>query len=107
MNGFTSDYYPTEFEIPQGSLLGPLFFLAYINDLKQAFKPAIKFLAVDIVISSVFRNQLISAADLNYYLNVRSDYAHQWKMAFNSYPDKQTVKVLFSQNSILPHSLRW
>ena len=56
LNGSSSDYSGIESGVPQGSVLGPLLFLIYINDLEINIKSNIKFFADDTMIFSVTRH---------------------------------------------------
>ena len=60
INGFCS-----EFTNVQGSVLGPLLFLLYINDLESGIKSKIKFFADDTMLYSIVHDPDTSAMDLN------------------------------------------
>ena len=84
--------------VPQGSVLGPLLFLIYINDLEDGIKSQIKFFADDTSLFSIVHDPNTSAVDLNRDLNLICQWAYQWKMSFNPDPNKQAVQVLLSHN---------
>ncbi|MEO1917916.1 MAG: reverse transcriptase family protein, partial [Candidatus Thioglobus sp.] len=96
LNGFSSDYSLIASGVPQGSVLGPLLFLIYINDLESNIKSNIKFFADDTMLFSIVKEPVISANDLNHDLGMIYQWAHQWKMDFNPDPTKQATEVLFS-----------
>ena len=96
LNGFYSDFAEIESGVPQGSVLGPLLFLVYINDLEMDIKSNVKFFADDTMLYSIVEDPLKSAADLNHDLEVIAKWAYQWKMALNPSPNKQANEVLFS-----------
>ena len=66
LNGFQSDYNIIESGVPQGSVLGPLLFLIYINDLERYIKSNITFFADDTMLFSIVKSKLKSANDLNH-----------------------------------------
>ena len=97
INGTNSDYQPILSGVPQGSVLGPLLFLIYINDLEKGVISSVKFFADDTMLFSVVEDPTISANNLNHDLELISQWAHQWKMQFNPDIKKQAVEVIFSQ----------
>ena len=103
LNGSYSDYSTVESGVPQGSVLGPLLFLIYINDLERNIKSNIKFFADDTMLFSIVKNPELSANDLNHDLNVIYQWAYQWKLEFNPDPTKQATEVLFSCKIFSPN----
>ena len=53
INGTSSEYFQVESGVPQGSVLGPLLFLIYINDLENGITSEIIFFADDTMIYSI------------------------------------------------------
>ena len=83
--------------MPQGSVLGPLLFLIYINDLEVGIKSHIKFFADDTSLFSIIRDSATLAMELNHDLDLISTWAYNWKMSFNPDPSKQAVQMTFSR----------
>jgi len=96
LNGFSADYSTIESGVPQGSVLGPLLFLIYINDLERNIKSNVNFFADDTMLFSIVNDPVISANELNHDLKVINQWAYQWKMEFNPDPNKQATELLFS-----------
>ena len=82
--------------VPQGSVLGPLFFLNYINDLLLGLTTNVKLFADDTSLFSVVNNASVSAFRLNNDLVKIRDWTFNWKMSFNPDPTKQAKEVIFS-----------
>ena len=96
LNGMCSDWGSINSGVPQGSVLGPLLFLVYINELEKGIKSSIKFFADDTSLFSIVRDPKTSAEELNHDLQLISQWAFQWKMSFNPYPTKPAEEVIFS-----------
>ena len=66
LNGEASDWAPILSGVPQGSVLGPLLFLVYINDNECGIKSQIKFFADDTLLYSDVKEPLVSAAEVQH-----------------------------------------
>ena len=86
--------------VPQGSVLGPLFFLIYINGLPLGLTTNVKLFADDTSLFSVVNNASVSASRLNNDLVKIRDWAFNWKISFNPDPTKQVKEVIFSKKVI-------
>ena len=97
LNGKCSSWTNIEAGVPEGSILGPLFFLLYINDLSDNLITNSKLFADDTSLFSIAHDPNATANDLNKDLRKINDWAYQWKMNFNPDPLKQAQEVLFSR----------
>ena len=61
-------------------MLGPLFFLVYINDLVDDISSDAKLFADDTSLFTVVHDKITSANQLNRDLKIISEWAYQWKM---------------------------
>ena len=97
LNGKYSSQTNIEAGVPQGSILGPLFFLIYINDLSDNLITNPKLFADDTSLFSIVHDPNATANDLNNDLAKINDWAYQWKMNFNPDPFKQAQEALSSR----------
>ena len=90
IDGILSDPLPVLSGVPQGSVLGPLLFLIYINDLLDGISSGGKLFADD---SKLFR-KISSQTDrqiLQEDLNKLHEWSRKWLMSFN----EQKCKVMY------------
>ena len=105
LNGQSSSWTEVLAGVPQGSVLGPLFFLMYINDLSCGLSLTTNCFADDTSLFSVVHDVTQSTNELTYDLDKTSNCAYQLKMSFNPDKSKQAQEVIFScktQRVILP-----
>ena len=99
LNGECSNWQPILAGVPEGSILEPLFFLMYINDLPDGLKSNVKLFADDTSLFSVVKNKEESASDLTNDLDMISKWAYNWKMSFNPDPGKPVQEVYFLEKT--------
>ena len=102
LHGFHSDYSNIGCGVPRGSVLGPLLFLIYINDLERNIRSNVKFFSDDTMLFLIVEDPLISANILNHELETIYQWGHQWKMAFYPDPTEQATEILFSCKKVSP-----
>lgn len=100
LNGECSTWKEVLAGVPQGSILGPLFFLVFINDLPDHLRSNVKIFADDTSLFSVMKDNLRGSNILNDDLQLIANWAEQWKMSFNPDPCKQATEIVFSTKLI-------
>ena len=96
LNGTKSTWKNVSAGVPQGSVLGPLLFIIYINDLTDNISSDMRLFADA---SSLFTR--VSGIEETHEkllndLRTVTSWAHQWKMVFNPNIDKQAIEIIFS-----------
>ena len=95
LNGQASEWWKVLAGVPQGSILGPLLFLIFINDIHANLECNVKIFADENSLFSLVCDPNESLAKLGRDLGRVLRWVHQWKMSFNSDPSKQAVEVHF------------
>ena len=103
LNGTTSDWKTVSAGVPQGSVLGPLLFLVYINDLTENIRSQMRLFADDSSIFTPVKDVLVTHQQLVDDLETVSKWGYQWKMVFNPDITKQAVEVIFSVKKKKPY----
>ena len=94
INGYSFNLKPIKAGVPQGSVLGPLLFLVYINDIVDGINSNIRLFADYIYIYVIIDDPDIATTCLNNDLSKIANWAKIWKVDFD--PSK-TKTILFSR----------
>ena len=94
INGKNSDFNTIQAGVPQGSILGPLIFLLYIDNLTEVIKTNIRLYADDSCIYTDYQDPKDAAKHLEEDISRIEKWASKWFVTFN--PAK-TESVTFSR----------
>ena len=81
LNGKTS---PSQYISAQCSILGPLLFLIYVNDVKHNILSSIKLFADDTALIKEINNPVNDFGELNNNLETLNSWSKQWLITFNA-----------------------
>ena len=82
VNGAQSSWLPVLSGVPQGTILHPLLFLIYINDIVLGIDSEIHLFADDCILYRQIRNSCHSAS-LQSDINKLHEWSYKWQMSFN------------------------
>ena len=98
IKGEQSDYADISAGVPQGSVLGPLLFNIYINDITIQIESTIKLFEDDTSMYSFLNDLDIQADTLNSDLGRINEWATKWEVNFNQ---TKTELMIFSRRQNL------
>ena len=82
--GGSSSWLPIKAGVPQGSILGPLLFLIYINDIVLNVNSTVRLLADNTSLYLIVDNPTEAARCLNSDLELMYQWAESWLVKFNA-----------------------
>ena len=99
LDGFTSESHPVNSGVPQGTILAPLLFLCYINDLPSSIQSKIGLYADNTILYSTIHT-ISDCITLQEDLNSLTQWAIKWNMCSNPEKSKH-MKITHKRNPIL------
>ena len=91
IEGQESEWFNVTAGVPQGSILGPLLFLIYINDIVNTLQAEIHLYADDAVLMCNMNTTPNAVDVLNHDLDELHKWAQKWCMSFNASKTKHMV----------------
>jgi hypothetical protein len=102
IKGNSSSWFNTNAGVPQGSILGPLLFLIFINDIIENIQCDIRLFADDTCLFDINENVDQSISNLNKDIITIIEWANKWCVSFN--PSKTVVMNISYKKPMLPQS---
>lgn len=100
IEGNRSQVFDIKAGVPQGSILGPILFLIFINDIVNEIFCNIKLFADDTSLYIVVEDEYASAELLNSDIEKIHQWSEQWLVNFNA---QKTEAMTISKKFIKPH----
>jgi hypothetical protein len=98
VDGVKSDILEVQAGVPQGSRLGPLLFIIYMNDIVNDIESDILIFADDTSLMATGSDPAETAKQLNRDLVKISQWATKWKVIFNA---KKSKDIIFSNKFLI------
>ena len=95
--GGRSDWQFIRAGVPQGSILGPLLFLLYINDIVADIQSCVRLFADDTSLYIIVDNPISAAEMINTDLETIQRWAEKWLVKFN--PSKSESLLVSWKNN--------
>ena len=96
VNGHKSPWKSPKSGIPQRTVLGPVLFLVFINDLPSVLKSFCSIFADDTTAYTIGKDVVSTCSNLSKDLDVASGWARTWGMLFN--PEKSKHLAILKSN---------
>ncbi len=91
LNGVTSSWIQINAGVPQGSVLGPLLFLIYVNDIIIDITSDIFLYADDIILMKIVTDPILDTRVMNSDLEQLNAWSKQWAVTFSPAKSKQLI----------------
>ncbi|MEW8542639.1 MAG: reverse transcriptase family protein, partial [Candidatus Thiodiazotropha sp.] len=101
LNGQNSEWVSVKAGVPQGSILGPLLFLLYINDIVNQINTNVRLFADDTSLYIIVDTPERAAVSLNSDLQAINQWATEWLVDFN--PSKTFTMTISRKTTNVPH----